>query len=167
MNEASFCTIISHCPQVKTFFKIPDPNSAYASTTKRAFDIIATINFEELTMCCIEAKFLKSLSAFSFKKIEPHQDLYLNAFGQAEGVKSFVVLGVDAGRSDKRAYIFDWNTDFSWLYINDFSIHKKYLELLPYNIISKNAFDFKNIITIDELLRVYGVETKEALCKKN
>lgn len=106
--------------------------------------------------CCWEAKWLKSMSAFNFKRVEPHQDYFIRAHRKAKGVLGYVIVGIDVGRADKRAYIFDWNEDFGKLYQQGFSIHAKYLEKLPYNKISKGIFEFKEIITIETLKKLYN-----------
>jgi hypothetical protein len=42
------------------------------------------------------------------------------------------------------------------LYHKGFSIHKKELEKLPYNLIKKDIFTFDNIITKETLVSIYG-----------
>ena len=110
----------------------------------------------KLTFVCWEAKFLKTYSAFNFNRIEEHQNFYLTEY-QKSGVKSFVIVGVNCGRADIRVFVFDWNEKFSELYKNGFSIHKKYLEKLPYNKVSKGVFKFENIIKYDELISLINV----------
>ena len=56
---------------------------------------------------------------------------------------------------DNRAYIFDVSA-VSELYYEGFSIHKKFLEQLPYNEIHKGIFSFDNIITRSELYKIIG-----------
>ena len=150
MNEAQFCTIIKN--SMIDGFKIPDPTGQFSSTIKRAYDGIGLLNIDnELRFCCWEAKWLKTLSAFNFSKIEPHQDYFLRAHRKAKNVLSYLIVGIDASRADKRVYIFDWDEDFGKLYQNGFSIHKKRLELLPYNKIIKSKFNFSNIIKYNQL----------------
>ena len=138
-------------------FKIPDASGQFAATIKRAYDGIGLIEKNgELHFCCWEAKWLKDLSAFNFKRVEEHQDYFIRAHRKAVGVLGYVIVGVDAGRSDKRAYIFDWNEDFGKLYQKGFSIHAKQLDQLPYNPIVKGTFFFDKVITIDDLKKLYG-----------
>ena len=153
-NEAELCTIIA-----KSFtfgWKIPDASGNYFQSSIRAFDGIATQMFDDgLHFVCWEAKYLKSPGAFSFKRIETHQNEFLIEFRKAKEVKSMVLVGVDYGRSDKRVFIFDWDENFSDLYKIGFSIHLKELDKLPYNKISKGTFNFDNIITYNMLKSVY------------
>lgn len=153
-NEAELCTIIA-----KSFtfgWKIPDASGNYFQSSIRAFDGIATQMFDDgLHFVCWEAKYLKSPGAFSFKRIETHQNEFLIEFRKAKEVKSMVLVGVDYGRSDKRVFIFDWDENFSNLYKIGFSIHLKELDKLPYNKISKGTFNFDNIITYNMLKSVY------------
>ena len=144
-------------------FKIPqpDPSGMFSSTSQRCFDGIGVLNIDDkYFFTCWEAKFLKSLCAFSLKMVEPHQDAYLRAYAECENIKTLVILGVDIDRSDKRAYIFDWN-QLSPLYQIGFSFHKKFLDILPYNQIKKGKFEFNNIIDKETIKSVYGksVET--------
>lgn len=155
-NEAQLCTIIA-----KSFtlgYKIPDESGfqygAHASI--RCFDGIATQLYEDgLHFVCWEAKYMKNPGAFSFKRIETHQNYYLTEFRKAKEIKAMVIVGVDYGRSDKRVFVFDWDDNFSNLYKIGFSIHLKELNKLPYNKISKGLFSFDNIITYDMLKSVY------------
>lgn len=105
---------------------------------------------------CWEAKWLKSMSAFPFSKIEPHQNVWLNKYNKCIGVLSYVILGVNVGRGDNRMYVFEWNDFMGQLYEHNFSIHKKELMKLPYNEVHKNLFSFDKIITKDTLEKVYG-----------
>jgi hypothetical protein len=63
------------------------------------------------------------------------------------------LLCVDYGRSDKRVFIFEWNKDMDNLYREGYSIHKKVLDSLPYNKVSKSKFDFENIIKFEDLTK--------------
>ena len=144
-------------------FKIPqpDPSGKFSSTSQRCFDGIGVLNIDDkYFFTCWEAKFLKSLCAFSLKMVEPHQDAYLRAYAECENIKTLVILGVDIDRNDKRAYIFDWK-QLSPLYQIGFSFHKKFLDILPYNQIKKGKFEFNNIIDKETIKNVYGksVET--------
>ena len=133
----------------------------FSSASQRCFDGIGVLNIDDkYFFTCWEAKFLKSLCAFSLKMVEPHQDAYLRAYAECENIKTLVILGVDIDRSDKRAYIFDWN-QLSPLYQIGFSFHKKFLDILPYNQIKKGKFEFNNIINKETIKSVYGksVET--------
>ena len=154
-NEAEFSTITKN--SIIAGFKIPDPQGMAAMTaSKRAFDGIGMIKEnDELVFLCWETKFLKSMGAFSLKRVEEHQDFYLREYRKAKSIKSWVILGVDVGRNDKRAYIFDWDERFGELYKKGFSIHKKYLEKLPYNEIHKKLFEYNNIITFEVLQSIY------------
>ena len=155
-SEAELCTVI-----VKSFtygYKIPDESGFQygAHTGIRCFDGIATQMLADgLHFICWEAKYLKSPGAFSFKRIEPHQNFNLIEFRKAKEVLSYVIVGIDYGRADKRVFVFDWTEDFSNLYKIGFSIHLKELEKLPYNKISKGTFNFDNIITYDMLKKLY------------
>ena len=154
-NEAEVCTIIKN--SLKNGFKVPDPSGAFTTTSQRCFDGIGTLEKEDGThFICWEAKYLKSMQAFSFMKIEPHQNYYLNVYNKCIGVVSYVILGVNVGRGDQRMYVFEWNDFMGRLYENRFSIHKDKLEQLPYNEVHKGTFGFINIITKDTLNKVYG-----------
>lgn len=149
-SEAEFCTIISN--SMINGFKIPDPSGNFAATTKRAFDGIGTLMVDgELRFICWEAKLLKHFEAFSLKRVEPHQDYYLREYSKAKSIISYLILGIDIDRTDKRAYIFEYSDKMSELYSQGFSFHKKVLEKLPFNKISKGHFDFENIITEKEI----------------
>ena len=79
----------------------------FSSASQRCFDGIGVLNIDDkYFFTCWEAKFLKSLCAFSLKMVEPHQDAYLRAYAECENIKTLVILGVDIDRNDKRAYIF-------------------------------------------------------------
>lgn len=154
-NEAEFCTcIVKSLNEVGIGYKIPDPTTDFGSTSKRCFDIIGRI--DNKPVYC-EAKFNKSMSAFNTNRIEPHQSFYLDEFQKVQDSLCLIALGVRVGRGDIRAYLFNWN-DLSDLYKKGFSIHAKYLEKLSYNEIHKGLFTFNNIITIDDLKKVYGGE---------
>jgi len=99
---------------------------------------------------------LKAMGAFSFSKIEPHQNFFLNEYNKCMGVISYVILGVNAGRGDQRMYVFEWNDFMGELYKNRFSIHKDKLEKLPYNEVHKGLFNFEKIITRSDLEKIYG-----------
>lgn len=164
-QESEYCSIIRN--SLIDGFKIPDPSSAYKATIKRAFDGIGLLTENEvfsnesqdLIFICWEAKLLKKLEAFSLKRVEPHQAYYLSSYQRAKNIKSFLLLGVDCSRSDKRSYIFDWDTinKFS-LYERGFSFHTKFLEKLPYSEIHNGKFNFNKDFIIDEsvLNTVYG-----------
>lgn len=157
-NEAAFCTIVVN--SLIDGAKIPDPSSGYGQTSKRTFDGVGMLKIDDkLTFICWEAKLLKELSAFNFKRIESHQSYYLMKYQLAQGVKSYLIVGVAAGRADNRAYVFEWNEKMNDLYIKGFSIHKKYLEKLPYNEIHKGVFQFDKIISYEDLCNL--CETKE------
>lgn len=152
MNEAQFCGLIKASFPKDWIFKIPDPSGAYAMTVKRAFDGIGMIQKEDgVHFLCWEAKYLPKAGAFNFNRVEPHQDFYLREYKKAMGVISYLIVGIDFGRADKRVFIFDWDEDFGKLYAKGFSIHKKDLERLPYNKVSKGAFPLDNIITFQTL----------------
>lgn len=149
-SEAEFCTVISN--SMINGFKIPDPSGNFAATSKRAFDGIGTLLInDELRFVCWEAKLLKHFEAFSLKRVEPHQNYYLREYAKAKGIVSYLILGIDIDRTDKRAYIFEYSEYMSQLYEQGFSFHKKVLEKLPFNEIKKGHFDFVNIITDKEI----------------
>lgn len=155
-NEAEFCTVVKN--SMINGFKIPDPSDMFNATSKRCFDGIGTLMIDDkLTFVCWEAKYLKSMSAFNFNRIEEHQNYYLTEFHKAESIKSYLIVGVNCGRADIRVFVFDWNEKFSELYKNGFSIHKKYLEKMPYNKVSKGIFKFENIVKYDELISLINV----------
>jgi hypothetical protein len=152
-NEAQYCTSI-----VKSLnaagdlgWKIPDPHGDFVSSL-RVFDIMGRKDNKPLY---IEAKFNKDPSAFNFKRIEPHQSYYLDEFAKIPDAVCYVALGVQWKRGETRSYIFEWR-DISQLYHKGFSIHKKELEKLPFNLIKKEVFSFDNIITKDVLISIYG-----------
>lgn len=165
MNEAQFCGWIKNSFPEDHIFKIPDTSSGnFAMTVKRAFDGIGMIEQDGILHPLYwEAKYLPKAGAFNFNRIEPHQDKYLRIYKQIPGAVSYVIVGIDFGRSDKRVFIFDWDEDFGKLYAKGFSIHKKFLEKLPYNEVHKQKFELTNIITIQTLLDVYGVQSLKDL----
>ncbi len=112
-------------------------------------------NSNNLVFIPWEAKFIKNLSAFSFKRIETHQDYYLSEYGKALNVFPLLIVGANVSRGDNRIYIFDYNDCGHILYKNEFSIHKKYLEKLPYNEVHKGLFTFSNIITKNDFIKAY------------
>lgn len=153
-NEAEFCTVIKNSLVVG--YKQPDPSGQYTNTSIRSCDGFGMIqNGNKLNFVCWEAKFLKKPGAFSFKRIEPHQNYYLTEWKKAESIRCFIIVGVDYGRADKRAFVFEWDNDFGELYKIGFSIHLKELNKLPYNKISKGKFTFDNIITYSMLKEIY------------
>lgn len=103
----------------------------------------------------LEAKFNKDPSAFNFNRIEDHQAYYLDEFAKIPDAICYIALGVQWKRGETRSFIFDWR-DISILYHKGFSIHKKELEKLPYNLIKKDVFTFDNIITKETLVSIYG-----------
>lgn len=151
-NEAEFCTVVNH--SLICGHKIADPGAAFSSTIKRCFDGIGMLEINnELKFVCWEAKFLKKPQAFNFaNKIESHQSYYLSEYSKSD-VLCYVLLCVDYGRSDKRVFIFEWNKDMDNLYREGYSIHKKVLDSLPYNKVSKSKFDFENIIKFEDLTK--------------
>lgn len=156
-NEARFCTTIVH--SLNKGYKIPDESGFQygAKTSIRCFDGIGMQEVDgELHFVCWEAKALKQMSAFNFNHIREWQNDYLTEYSHAKGVISYIILGVDCGRGDKRAYVFKWDDSMSSLYKKGFSIHKKELEKLPYNLIKKDVFTFDNIITKETLVSIYG-----------
>lgn len=153
-SESEFCTVIKN--SMINGFKIPDPTGAFSATIQRAFDGIGSLKIDDkLKFVCWEGKFMKSLGAFSLKMVEPHQDAYLRAYQECESIQTYVILGIDISRTDKRAYVFDWNELWP-LYQIGFSFHKKFLIELPYNEIKKGTFEFNNIINKDTIKEVYG-----------
>lgn len=149
-NEAEFCTVVKH--SLIDGFKIPDPTNAFNMTSQRAFDGIGTLMINsELRFVCWEAKFLKKPMAFNFNRIEEQQSYYLAQYSHAKSIISYVIVGVDYGRNDKRVFIFNWDDSMAELYKKGFSIHLKNLNKLPYNKISKSAFSFENIIYYKDL----------------
>ena len=152
-NEAQYCTSI-----VKSLnatgdlgWKIPDSSGNWA-TSIRVFDIMGRKNNKPLYL---EAKFNKDPSAFNFNRIEEHQAYYLDEFAKIPDAYCYVALGVQWKRGETRSFIFDWR-DISELYHKGFSIHKKELEKLPYNLVKKDIFTFDNIITKGTLVSIYG-----------
>lgn len=147
-----------------TGFKIPDASGQFTSTSIRCYDGLGCLKRDdELIFCPWEAKYLKELQAFSFKRVEPHQDFYLTEHGKAKEIFPMLIVGVDAGRADKRAYVFNWNDCGHELYQANFSIHKKYLDCLPYNPIKKGLFQFEKFITKKDLELVYERSFEELL----
>lgn len=152
-NEAEFCSVVKK--SLVHGFKIPDPTGQFAMTIARAFDGIGAIEREDgLHFVCWEAKHIKGLSAFNFGRIETHQDMWLRRYNECVGVECYVMLGVSVSRGDNRAYIFRWDENMGTLYANKYSIHKKFLEKLPYNEIHNGTFELKNIITYDDLTKL-------------
>lgn len=153
-SEADFCTVVKN--SLINGFKIPDATGNFASSIQRCFDGIGMLNIDDkYFFTCWEAKFMKSMGAFSLKAVEPHQDAYLRAYAECENIQTLVILGIDIDRTDKRAYVFDWN-QLSELYQVGFSFHKKYLMEMPYNQIKKGKFEFNNIINKETIKKVYG-----------
>ena len=153
-TESEFCTVIVNSLNVMGIgYKIPDPTSSFNKAILRPFDIIGVLNYNgENLPCYIEAKFSKKIEAFNFKKVQPHQSSYLNAFSEADNSLAWVILGMRMGRGKYYAYIFDWKS-VGYLY-PEFSIHANKLELLPFNVISKDILSFDNIITLDTLRNI-------------
>lgn len=152
-NEAQYCTsIVKSLNSVGDLaYKIPDASGNWA-TSIRVFDIMGRKDNKPLYL---EAKFNKDPSAFNFGRIEPHQAYYLDEFAKIPDAVCYVALGVQWKRGETRSYIFEWR-DISQLYHKGFSIHKKELEKLPFNLIKKEVFSFDNIITKDILISIYG-----------
>lgn len=165
-SEADFCTIVKNSLVVG--FKIPDPGYGnFTNTVIRCFDGIGMLeNYDKtLDFVCWEAKYMKQMQAFSFSRIEPHQAYYLSQYSKAKNIRTYILLGLDLGRTDKRAYIFEWR-DIADLFDVQFSIHKEFLEDMPYNEIKNGVFRFDNIITRETLNRIYGdIETAKSMFK--
>lgn len=161
MNEAQFCTIIVNSAENGTLYKIPDASGNYSATSKRCCDIIGSLyKNNKFVPVYIEAKFNKEMSAFSLKRIEDHQAAHLSEWNKIENAQCYIILGVKAKRADTRAYIFEWSC-LAPLYKNGFSIHKKYLEKLPYNKVSKQLFTWDNIINNNIMKEVYQEDIYE------
>lgn len=165
-NEAHLCTIISK--SLLHGYKIPDPSTDFKTTSIRCFDGIGMVpesvfNTTAPTFICWEAKHIKKLSAFSFKRIEPHQDMYLSAFATAVGIRALLFVGFSVNKGDNRVYIFDYKDCGHDLYQHGFSIHKPFLEKLPYNEIHKERFPIEKVIYKDDLLKVYGKSDWESM----
>ncbi|MCQ2209185.1 MAG: hypothetical protein MJZ34_02725 [Paludibacteraceae bacterium] len=169
-NESEFCTIVKN--SLSNGYKIPDPSSQFSSTTLRCFDGIGQLpenfvipggNPGVMRFVCWEAKHLKKMQSFSFKRVEEHQDKYLSIYGKSQGVVSLLIVGVDAGPRDKRAYVFDYMDCGIDLYKAAFSIHMKYLKQLPFNKITKKLFTFENIIHWSDIENVYNKSKAEIL----
>lgn len=151
-SEAEFCTIVNH--SLICGNKIPDPSSAFSSTTKRCFDGIGMLEVDgQLKFLCWEAKLLKKPMAFNFNRIESHQSYFLNEYKKS-GILCYVIVCVDYGRADKRVFIFDWDERMDSLYREGFSIHLKKLNCLPYNKVEKKQFKFENIISYEDLIKI-------------
>lgn len=154
-TEAELCTVIRKA-LIKPY-KIADESAfgrAGVFSSIRPFDGIGLIELNgKKHFLCWEAKYLKTAGAFSFKRLQPWQNEFLAIY--SEVVKSFVLVGINYGRADIRVFAFDWNNDFSNLYLSGFSIHKKYMDLLPYNKIQKNSLTLSNIISYSDLKNVY------------
>lgn len=164
-SESEYCTIIKN--SLIDGFKIPDPTGSFSATIKRAFDGIGMVKENSIQesennskiFICWEAKLLKKLQAFSLNRVEPHQNYYLSAYSKAQGVRSFLFVGIDCSRSDKRSYIFDWKLIEKYdLYNIGFSFHKEFLDKLPYSEIKKGTFDISPEYIINEkaVNDVYG-----------
>ena len=152
MNEAELCAIIVKSGTL--LYKIPDPTGLYNRTIKRPCDIIGGLEFNgKYYPAFIEAKYMNTLRAFNLNRIEPHQADFLTQWSKIEGAYCFIILGISVNRGDIRAYIFDWKS-LRPLY-KSFSIHKKYLSLLPYNPIQKKRFSWNTIITTEILENTY------------
>lgn len=149
-NEAELCTVIKN--SLINGFKIPDPSSSFRQTSKRVFDGIGTlIVSNELRFVCWEAKFFKKPMAFNSNIIEPQQSYFLSEYSKAKNVISYIILGINYGRADKRVFIFNWDSSMDNLYKKGFSIYLKNLNKLKYNKINKNIFYFENIITYSDI----------------
>lgn len=153
-KESEYCSCIvkSLNESGNLGFKIPDPTGQFSQTIKRCFDIIGRIDNKPLY---IEAKFNKEPSAFNLNRIEEHQCFFLDEFAKIPDAVCLIALGVQWGRGDLRSFLFEWR-DLSYLYKKGFSFHKKELEKLPYNKVSKGVFDFNNIINKETIVSIYG-----------
>lgn len=139
-------------------YKISDAAGAYLmATIKSPFDGFGILAKNgQVYNVYFESKFNKSLSAINLNRIEPHQMESLLATSITPSSLSLFCLGLNGEkRGDNRAYIFDVSA-VSELYYEGFSIHKKFLEQLPYNEIHKGIFSFDNIITRSELYKIIG-----------
>lgn len=153
-SESEFCTVIKN--SMIDGQKWPDPSGQFAATIQRAYDGCGLLQEEDgLHYICWEAKFLKNLQAFSLKRVEAHQHYFLKSHGRAVGVRAYLIVGFDVSRNDKRAYVFDYDENMQKLYIEGHSFHKDKLEKLPYNKITKGAFEFENIIRKEDIDKAY------------
>ena len=159
-------------------FKISDPPKAAATCVqKNPFDGFGVINVDLIkddyfktqksyshTFVPLywESKFSKEMSAFSLKRIEEHQAYYLNHTLKLKDTFSVVPFGVYVKRGEVRIYLFDWEA-LADLYKREFSIHKKFLEKLPYNkvVIKDGIFSIDHIIVKNDLKNVYGYDIYE------
>lgn len=166
-NEAEYCTCIVHSlNEIGLGWKIPDPSGDFAFTIKRAFDLMGRIDKDGHSYpVYIEAKYSKDAGAFSLKRIEEHQGWYLSQFSKIDNSLCYIAFGCSYGRGDVRSFIFDWKS-IKPLFEAGFSIHKKYLDKLPYNKIKKDKFAFDNIITEKELCEVYKVNSIQEIIGK-
>lgn len=163
-NEAEVCSIITR--SYKDFVKIPDPSGNYTHTSIRCFDGIGMLpeklilknKSDENCFICWEAKHLKGMQAFNFTRVEPHQDYYLSKYASCQNVYSFLLIGISVKRADNRIYVIDYKDCGHELYQAKFSIHRKFLEKLAYNKISRGTFKFENIIQWKDLEQVYENE---------
>lgn len=157
-NEAEYCScIVRSLNNCGLGWKIPDPNSSYACTVKRAFDIMGRIDKDSHSSAVyIEAKYSKDACSFSLKRIEDHQGWYLTQFNKIDNSLCYIAYGCTYKRGDVRSFIFEWKS-LKPLFDVGFSIHKKYLDKLPYNKIKEGLFAFENVITSKELCEAYGV----------
>lgn len=161
-NEAEVCSIITR--SFEYFVKIPDPNANYTQTSIRCFDGIGMLKESTLiengsdkySFVCWEAKHLKGLQAFSFQRVEKHQDYYLSEYSKCDNVYSLLLVGVSVARGDNRIYIFDYNDCGHEMFKAKWSIHKQFLERLPYNKISKGIFNIDHIIRWPDLQKAYS-----------
>lgn len=157
-NEAHLCSIISR--SLIHGYKIPDPSNDFKNTSFRPFDGIGMVskeifNTNKPSFVCWEAKHIKGLNAFSFKRVEPHQDEYLQYYSEAEGIQTLLFIGFSVSRGNNRVYIIDYTDCGHDLYTYNFSIHKKFLEKLPYNEIHKERFEIKKVLKKEDFLQVY------------
>lgn len=139
-------------------YKISDAAGAYLmATIKSPFDGFGILAKDgQVFNVYFESKFNKALSAINLNRLEPHQMESLLATSITPSSLSVFCLGLNGEkRGDNRAYIFDVSA-IKELYYDGYSIHKKFLEQLPYNEIHKGIFAFDHIIQKDELYKVIG-----------
>ena len=142
-NESEACTILKNSfVDLGAFaYKIPDPSTDYASTIERPFDMIAVYTIPYY----IEVKYLSSIKSFNLNVIKDHQiDNLLKIKTLMFDAACWIVLAVNAGRGDKRFYIFKNIEEIVQRRLDKRNYFKKELESLDYLPVHKDRIDIKN-----------------------
>lgn len=145
-NESEACTILKNSiiAYGGLCYKIPDPSSMYTKTIQRPFDMIGAINNRPLYA---EVKYMNGLKSFDLSRIEEHQLTSLTDYSHIPDAICLIILGINAGRGDKRFYFFKDMAEIKNRRDSKSNFLKKDLSAMFYCPVKKNLIDIQLLMS--------------------